>query len=335
MAQLNSPLITTEPAMTRAFAAEIREHPGQFTEFVNNLLNTKLGKITDIICEGPARLDIFVKYANGDTVGIEAKFDHHASTKQLKKERKEVTYLILMVLNKEDGADFKNEVNAVITWEQAIQNLPDSRIRVCDLKVPTPKHDLENIFKSIKQDMRQYLPEEAWELRVTSQGGSGMTRIEFWSKQQYRVGEDCPRQLRGNIQVPGRGNKNAEFQSFLGIEIHVGDSKDFPAPEQGVEPGWMQRLEELDTMLDCMPESGRIEDLGFRDSVGRRRKDVPNMRELVDSYIFEKRYLIKGYRDWAFGIRSTTYSLDDLHENAVLTAKIMRRWEQEIVAQAA
>ncbi|OZG61771.1 hypothetical protein BLEM_1308 [Bifidobacterium lemurum] len=324
-------LFTTEPELIRALAAEIRHQPDRIVALLKERLpSLELGDITSVSCE-EKRIDMVLTFRKQEEVlkvGIEAKCDHSIDSNQLEREREHVDALILLVLEKRDAEDYLKQVDGVVTWCEAISCFDNSRVTQWDIeKIPATKRSIERVFSDEIVRLQDKMDSVVWKVSH-SRYGSGMPHIDFETNERITFENGLERHLRGNIQVRGRGYLGAledvRLQTFIGIEI-VGE-EDFPAPSMGVEPLWIVKLKELDGKILRPGEKDVYPEFGFRNKVGTRRKSIPNMTELVNQYIFDKRYLIKGFQDWAFGVKSAPYSLSDLKDRASATADILTRW---------
>lgn len=330
-----SPVFTTEPELTRALAAEIRNEPRQFQQLLLDLLTQPVGDITQIACEEQERLDLVLTCGSGSEakrVGIEAKCDHVVTKGQLMREKKVVDYLLLLVLDKRDAKSYKEYVDGVMTWDEALGCFQQSRLTSWDIDhIPAQKRTVERLFEEVLPSMKSILPEVEWEIGI-NRHGSGMPHIDIASHESIKI-DGNGKQIRGNIQVAGRGKiqslEDVRLQCFIGIEIDENNPEDFPR-ELEPEPVWIIALKQLDTKVLLNNENERYPELAFRKTSGQRRKDIPYMGEIVDRYLSDQRYLIKGYADWAFGVRSQPFTIADLEDNAKKTATLFKIWKDSL-----
>lgn len=328
-------VFTTEPELTRALAAEIRNEPKQFQQLLAKLLSHPLGDITQVACEEKERLDLVLTCCSGNgtkRIGIEAKCDHVVTPKQLEREKKVVDYLLLLVLDERDAEPYKKEVDGVMTWEEALGCFQQSRLTSWDLNhIPAQKRTVERLFNEVLPSMRHILTESEWGIEI-NRNGSGMPHIDIVSHKFVKI-NDKEKQIRGNIQVAGRGKiqslENVRLQCFIGIEINEDDSEDFPSAITS-EPAWIIALKQLDAEVLQDVGEERYPEFAFRKTSGRRRKNIPHMGELVDCYLSKQRYLIKGYAGWAFGARSQPFAISGLEDNAKKAAALFKIWKDSL-----
>lgn len=331
-----SRIFTTEPELTRALAAEIRNDSTKFLQLIVKLLKQPLDNITRVACEEKERIDIVLTCSmGGETkrIGIEAKCDHIILKDQIDREKKVVDYLILLVLEEADADSFKEAVDGVLTWNQVLGCFNQSRLTQWDLdNMFDGKRVIERSFMKIRLDMQQILPETEWDINA-NRNGSGQPHIDICSREYIKVGNK-EKQIRGNIQVTGRGTmlsqEEVTLQGFLGIDVDVNDPEDFPSDVEAFEPAWIIAVKRLDSEVIADNGIERYPELAFRGRAGTRRRSVPHMAELVDRYLYSQRYLYKGFKDWAFGAKSKNFSLSDLEKNAVKIANLFNLWKHSL-----
>lgn len=329
-------VFTTEPELTRALAAEIRNEPSQFQQLLAELLAQPLDDITQIACEEKERLDLVLTCCSGNEtkrIGIEAKCDHVVTPKQLEREKEVVDYLLLLVLDKRDAEPYREKVDGVMTWEETLGCFHRSRLTSWDLDhIPAQKRTVERLFNEVLPSMRRILTESEWGIEI-NRNGSGMPHIDIVSHKFVKI-NGKEKQIRGNIQVAGRGKiqslENVRLQCFVGIAINEDDSEDFPRALTTSEPAWIIALKQLDAEVLQSDGEERYPELAFRKTPGRRRKNIPHMGELVDRYLSKQRYLIKGYAGWAFGARSQPFAISDLEDNAKKAANLFKIWKSSL-----
>lgn len=330
-------VFTTEPELTRALAAEIRNEPDRFLQLLEKLLKRPLGVMTKVACEEKEHLDLVLTCSNGGEpthIGIEAKCDHVVTQGQLYREKEVVDYLLLLVLDERDAESDKENVDGVMTWESVIECFDQSRLTSWDLEhIPVQKRTVERLFNEVLPSMRSILPESEWEI-VVNRNGAGMPHIDINSCKPVIIG-GREKQIRGNIQIFGRSRfqslEDVRLQCFIGIAVSGKSLEDFPADCSSVpEPAWIIALKQLDADVLFNDGKERYPEFAFRKTSGQRRKDVPHMRELVDCYLGRQRYLIKGYKEWAFGVKSQPFAISDLEDNVKKTAIIFKSWKDSI-----
>lgn len=330
-------VFTTEPELTRALAAEIRNDPDRFLQLLEKLLGRPLGGITKVACEEKERLDLVLTCFDGSEItriGIEAKCDHVVARGQLKREKEVVDYLLLLVLDERDAEPDKGSVDGVMTWEKAIECFDQPRLTSWDLEhLPAQKRAVERLFNEVLPSLRCILPESDWSM-VINRNGSGMPHIDIASREPVII-KGKGREIRGNIQVSGRDIRQSledvRFQCFIGIEIEQNSLEDFPNDcSSAPEPAWIIALKQLDADVLFKDGIERYPEFAFHKTSGQCRKAIPHMRELVDRYLGKQRYLIKGYKDWAFGAQSQPFPISNLKDNAKKTANIFKNWRNSI-----
>ena len=107
-----SALYTSEPQLTRALAAEFRHDPKVTERYFSSLLGVELGEFTDVGCEKD-HVDILLEFEH-KTIAIEAKIDHEISEDQLERESEVADYVMLLVLDVDDAADYQDMVARVL-----------------------------------------------------------------------------------------------------------------------------------------------------------------------------------------------------------------------------
>ena len=135
-----SPIYTTEPMATRALAAEIRhDHVGFMQLLASHADGASFGTLTDVRCETDKRLDVVLEFTDDDKVrrvGIEAKFDHELTRKQIEKELSNVDTLFVLVSSREAvpswlATDYPGV--SVVTWGETLATFHESRLTMQDV----------------------------------------------------------------------------------------------------------------------------------------------------------------------------------------------------------
>ncbi|ALG87074.1 hypothetical protein [Gordonia phthalatica] len=321
-------LFTTEPMLTRALAAEIRHAPFQFLREV--LLEVGTDVVDRVECEGVANLDIVVHLASGRTIGIEAKVNHQLTEEQFEKELEAVDELVLLVLHESDAERFASRAS-VVTWEWLLYCFPDSRLRLEDvLALPAQKVAVERALRPIAASLAERLG-TGWTCEV-NRGGSGMSAITIGSP-EFADG----RQLRGQIQVVGRGMPvNVEDIRY---EFHIGigtdpTRTDFPSAERAeVAPGWVRYLEVLRDDVVAV-DRGRYRLRAGRASNGRSGVGK-NKSGLVKKFLPGDGWLAQGYYDWALGPKSEPVEVGELDALADTAQELFAAWYDAARARTA
>lgn len=331
---LTTPAIyTTEPMITRALGAEIRNNPVTFTKLLESRAGIEEGTLKNlksITCEGPSRLDLYLQYEDAHTqelfrVGIEAKFQHEITDDQLMRQRPKVDVLFLLVLDPINATGHQHLVDGVLTWNEVLATFTHSRITQADItSIPTTKLQIEGLLHQLALEDRFPTTWTVW----YSRGGSGMSSVEF-SSPTIPDG----RQLRGQIQVKHRGSLPSDSQ-LVRMEYHLGVSvedteADFPDPSSAKNaPSW---VEDLKILYDVVLH-GRLDELMVSThKPGRDNGEFGvNRKPLLAKFLTERTWLGQGYRTWALGPRSTGQPLSELPRLADVAVEVMTEWHEAL-----
>lgn len=321
-----SPIFTTEPMLTRALAAEIRQAPGAFTRLLQDRLGIDhLGHLEAVRCEASERLDLELTFTGSKikTVGIEAKVDHELTRNQVDRQIAVVDRLIVLLAEPDSAPGWLKEYEhvSVVTWPDALTPFQDSRLTSADIEgMPLVKSTIERRFRAARVEER--LP-QGWRVEI-ARGGSGMPAIEIESPELPNG-----RTLRGQVQVSGRGMPTAGATVFLEYSIGVAvyaTSEDYPDPDLPHEvPGWIESLTSLKSgvlegNLDRLLVSTHRPGNG-RSLLGKRKLPLA-VRHLGDAT-----WLVKGYTDgWALGVKSIKQPIEDLDAVISATSEIFTKW---------
>ncbi|GAC86310.1 hypothetical protein GP2_078_00020 [Gordonia paraffinivorans NBRC 108238] len=91
-----------------------------------------------------------MELVGGRTVGVEAKLDHRVTDDQIEAEKRAVDDLFLLVLDRVDAVDHADQVRGVITWKEAIDCFPGSRVTMADIDaLPPQKVAVERVLRSL------------------------------------------------------------------------------------------------------------------------------------------------------------------------------------------
>lgn len=329
---MTSQIYTTEPMITRALGAEIRNEAGRFKRLLQSHLKgdpRDHGEVSLLTCEGPERLDLYIEFSQGSIVtrvGIEAKLDHAISPDQLDRQRRQVDYLFLLVLEDVDADDHRAAVDGVLTWADSLACFERSRITLEDVKsLPASKVQIERMLRST--DPVSKFPSD-WYVAI-ARGGSGMPSIVIESP-STREG----RGLRGQVQVCGRGMPRTLDDAR--VEFHIGTAVDdtiryYPAPDpHAAAPSWIHDLD----LLERAVLRDRVDEYRISRRAGGRANGPlgPNRKAIVQKHLSGRTWLAKGYRDWALGPKSEPQTLDQLPWLVATAAEIFTRWFDAISA---
>ena len=321
-----SPIYTTEPMATRALAAEIRhDHVGFMQLLASHADGASFGTLTDVRCETDKRLDVVLEFTDDDKVrrvGIEAKFDHELTRKQIEKELSNVDTLFVLVSSREAvpswlATDYPGV--SVVTWGETLATFHESRLTMQDvLSIKLSKSRVEEILRRL--DLGKSLP-GGW-VNV-ERNGNGNPAILIYSPKL-----PDGRTLRGQLQVTGRGTpdrlEDVRFESFFGIEVALTDEHYFDPERSDTVPAWVQSLQRLQSSV----LAGNEDRLGIsRSAAGTSRKHVgAHKLALARKHLTGSTYLAQGYVDWALGPRTKSVNVDQLPELAAITAEVFTGW---------
>ena len=324
-----SPIYTTEPMATRALAAEIRHADDKITALLEQRFNLEQGALSVLIdaqCEAIENVDVLLTYEGKGgrrRVGLEAKFDHEITVEQLDREAGEVDFLALLVIEPGVAVGHAHLVDGIVTWNEVIGCFADSRLTIADIEsMPLTKVRVESLLRQHSRPYERF--SEDWDVSI-QRGGSGIPSIVVESR-------PLPdgRQIRGQIQVTGRGMPSTldetYFEYHIGIQVNDDDA-DLPATaEVDDEPGWVPHLRTLERVLvDMGGESLRLSKHAASSGTSERGK---NKLPLVEKFLEGKSWLAKGYVGWALGIRSAKTPAGELSELCEVAANIFLAWHR-------
>lgn len=317
------PIYTTEPQLTRALAAEFRQHPRVTTHYVSRCTGKQLSRLETVSCEKDARLDIILTFTDNDglrqQVGIEAKVNHSLTRSQLEKENAAVDALIVLVLDADDAVSFQDMVDAVVTWSDLLGQFDRPRITLSDLEsLPAQKVHVERMLRKLCNDLR--LP-EGWTAWV-ERGGSAMPGITFVSPATTNGSNLC-----GQIQVTGRCMPaqltDVKLEFYVGTQV-VDNDECYPALDSSEPPTWVRNARILYCdVLHGDPRSYALKTRApgtSKRSRGQRRKDLTNL------YLRDAPWLAQGYIDWCAGVRCHPRPIDQAAELATDAVKLATEW---------
>lgn len=321
-ARIVSRIYTSEPQLTRAMAAEVRHCPEPVTQLLEDRIGARLGRLVAVECEKDARVDIMCRFACDGTevaVAIEAKLDHFMSREQIDKEQEASDYLVALVLDVVDASVFDAMLDAVITWQDLLAVIPESRVRLEDIDIlPAQKVHVERFLKS-KLEHMDFGP--GWKL-YTDRGGSAMPGITIESP--ISPSGD---QLVGQIQVCGRGMPenfdDVHFEYYVGTRVYETDDY-YPDPASGIVPAWVTNACILYTDV-LAGDPSRFEIKTNRPGTskrpyGKRRKELTNL------YLTDQPWLAQGYVDWALGVRVTHKPVTEFDTLAANAMELFTTW---------
>ncbi|WP_052129272.1 hypothetical protein [Clavibacter michiganensis] len=315
------PIYTTETMATRALAAEIRQAPHAFTNWIADRIGISteaLGVVTNVRCEAEENLDVVVSYGAEKSIGIEAKFDHVVTSAQLSRESTAVDKLVLLVLDESDAAGHESEVAAVATWHELLAIFDTPRLSAEDIdRIPGTKKKVERLMRAL--DLDAVLP-EGWSTWI-GRGDGGMSSIVVEGP-RTRGG----RRLCGQIQVMGRDSKlpldEITLEYHVGVSVELGD-EDFPE-DPTTRPTWVDELFILDAVLQ---ENGTR--FQVRTNMPRNGTSPTGKRKMpiVREHLSGREWLAQGYCDWSLGTKSSIHRLDELKALADEAVALFIAWE--------
>jgi hypothetical protein len=323
------PIYTTETMATRALAAEIRQDPKAFTAWAARRLGLspeELGEVSNVRCEAEANIDVVVSYASGKPIGIEAKFDHAITGRQLAKESVAVDKLLLLVLDAADAAGHESEVAAVATWHELLGQFETPRLTSEDIdRIPGTKKKVERLMRAL--NVKASLP-EGWSTRI-GPGDGGMSSIVIEGPIP-----DGGRRLCGQIQVTGRDSKRPIED--ITLEYHVGVSVDLVDPDFPEDPArrptWVDELFVLDEVIR---QNGTLFQVrtnkphNGNSPMGKRKMPI------VRQHLKGREWLAHGYCDWSLGTKSSVRPLAELDDLAAEAVQLFISWESARHARGA
>ena len=320
-------IFTSEPMLTRALAAEIRHAPGEFLALLaerGEVPALSGAPVDRVRCEGTANIDIVMELVGGRTVGVEAKLDHQVTDEQIEAEKRAVDDLFLLVLDRVDAGDHADQVRGVITWKEAIDCFPGSRVTMADIDaLPPQKVAVERVLRSLTPSIQELLG-DGWFVGV-GRGGSGMPAITIVSPYL-----SDGRELRGQVQVVGRSMPETaddlKFEYQVGIQTKPTIEDFAPADESLGPPAWVIHLERLrdDVLAD------NVERFGIRRGrSGNGRSGLgKNKSALVSKFLPGTSWIASGYWDWSIGPKSEPVDQDGLPDLARRAAILMQQWHK-------
>lgn len=321
-----STLYTSEPQLTRALAAEFRHDPKVTERYFSSLLGVKLGELTDVRCEKDKRVDILLEFEH-KTIAIEAKIDHEISEDQLERESEVADYLMLLVLDVDDAADYQHMVARVLTWDKTLSEFPEPRILLSDIEsLHTIKVQVERVLR--KTVKRMTIP-GGWDLRI-ERGARGMPSITVESPELPNGDQLC-----GQIQVIGQ-KMPSSFDDVC-LEYHAGTyvketDECYPSLDSNVRPSWVTNAQVLyKTVLEGDP---RTFDLKTSKPGTSRRPLGPLRKDLTMKYLTDAPWLAQGYINWALGVRAYPKPISEIDDLADAAMRLFTAWFDALEKQS-
>ncbi|MBS5748340.1 MULTISPECIES: hypothetical protein [Actinotignum] len=317
-----SAIYTSEPQLTRALAAEIRNAPRVVEQYFSKLLNCNLGELVDVGCEKEQRVDVKLTFKSSTeeiSLAIEAKIDHFLSEDQISREREVCNYLILLVLEENDAVDYRDKVDGVITWSDILGRFTEPRLLISDVyAIPAQKVQVERKLHDALEGRR--IP--GWEFKV-ERGNAGMPAITIYSPFHSNGSQLC-----GQIQVIGRSMPkdldDVKLEFYVGTKVSETEEC-YPDPELGIEPQWVTNARVLyDRVLEGDP--GKF-DLKATNHHSSSKKGLgPRRQQITKKYFPNHPWLARGYITDSLGVRSYPRPIDEVRELADDAIRLFTSW---------
>ena len=321
-----STLYTSEPQLTRALAAEFRHDPKVTERYFSSLLGVKLGELTDVRCEKDKRVDILLKFEH-KIIAIEAKIDHAISDDQIERESKVADYLMLLLLDADDAAEYRDQVAHVLTWKEVLSEFPDARVLLSDVEsLPTLKVQVERVLRKTLRNMT--IP-DGWYLEV-NRGDSGMPGITVKSPELPNGDWLC-----GQIQVIGwempLSFNDIHLEYYAGTHVEETDEC-YPPLDSNDLPSWVTNARVLyETVLDGNPSTF---DLKTNKPGTSRLPFGPLRKDLTTKYLADAPWLAQGYIDTAIGVRAHPKPISEIDDLADAAMRLFTAWFDALEKQS-
>ena len=320
-----SALYTSEPQLTRALAAEFRHDPKVTERYFSSLLGVELGELTDVGCEKD-HVDILLEFEH-KTIAIEAKIDHEISKDQLERESEVADYVMLLVLDVDDAADYQDMVARVLTWDKTLSEFPEPRILLSDIEsLRTLKVQVERVLRKTLRNMT--IP-DGWYLKV-NRGDSGMPGITVKSPELPNGDWLC-----GQIQVIGRemplSFNDIHLEYYAGTHVEETD-KCYPPLDSNDVPSWVTNALVLyETVLEGDPSTF---DLKTNKPGTSPRPLGPLRKDLTMKYLADAPWLAQGYINWSLGVRAHSKPISEIDDLADAAMRLFTTWFHALEKQS-
>ncbi|UKF26712.1 MULTISPECIES: hypothetical protein [Clavibacter] len=278
-------------------------------------------------CEADANVDVLIELVDAHGVayriGIEAKFNHELSRKQIASEASKLKPLVVLVSQSESVPRWLHEDHPevpVITWTEALECFRNPRITAEDIaSIKIPKATIEARLNALSFDGHL----EGWTIEHRRNGNGNpsvvITSPEFAPK----------RVLCGQIQVVGRGVPasidDVYFESHVGVEVPEKRHNYFNPKKSDSVPEWVENLRTLQREVLAGAEDRFMIS---RHAPGTSSRPLGKWKTpLALKHLGEHAYLAKGYTNgWAIGPKTRKVRLAGLDELAIITADLFERW---------
>ena len=321
-----SALYTSEPQLTRALAAEFRHDPQAAERYFSSLLGVELGELTDVGCEKDQRVDILLEFEH-KTIAIEAKIDHEISEDQLERESEVADYLMLLVLDIDDAADYQDMVARVLTWDKTLSEFPEPRILLSDIEsLHTVKVQVERVLRKTLKSMT--IP-GGWDLDVR-RGARGMPSITIMSPELPNGDWLC-----GQIQVIGQ--KMPSSFNDVCLEYHAGTYVEetdeyYPPLDSNDVPSWVTNARLLyESVLEGDPSTFDLK----TNKPGTSQRPLGQLRkDLTMKYLADAPGLAQGYINWSLGVRANPKPISEIADLADAAMRLFTTWFDALEKQS-
>jgi hypothetical protein len=321
-----SALYTSEPQLTRALAAEFRHDPQATERYFSSLLGVELGELTDVGCEKDQRVDILLEFEH-KTIAIEAKIDHEISEDQLERESEVADYLMLLVLDVDDAADYQDMVDRVLTWDKTLSEFPEPRILLSDIEsLRTVKVQVERVLRKTLKSMT--IP-GGWDLDVR-RGARGMPSITIMSPELPNGDWLC-----GQIQVIGQ--KMPSSFNDVCLEYHAGTYVEetdeyYPPLDSNDVPSWVTNARLLyESVLEGDPSTFDLK----TNKPGTSQRPLGQLRkDLTMKYLADAPWLAQGYINWSLGVRANPKPISEIADLADAAMRLFTTWFDALEKQS-
>lgn len=321
-----SALYTSEPQLTRALAAEFRHDPQAAERYFSSLLGVELGELTDVGCEKDQRVDILLEFEH-KTIAIEAKIDHEISEDQLERESEVADYLMLLVLDIDDAADYQDMVARVLTWDKTLSEFPEPRILLSDIEsLHTVKVQVERVLRKTLKSMT--IP-GGWDLDVR-RGARGMPSITIMSPELPNGDWLC-----GQIQVIGQ--KMPSSFNDVCLEYHAGTYVEetdeyYPPLDSNDVPSWVTNARLLyESVLEGDPSTFDLK----TNKPGTSQRPLGQLRkDLTMKYLADAPWLAQGYINWSLGVRANPKPISEIADLADAAMRLFTTWFDALEKQS-
>lgn len=315
-------IFTSEPQAMRAVAAEFRANPKITEKMLSQVTGRTLGSLQSVRCEASdhENLDVLLVFDNG-VVGIEGKIGHLVTEEQLVRERATVDALLLLCKERIDvERELLQHVTAVVTWEDILNEFPNSRITVKDIDmVEDANRRTRNLFRGL--DLELIFSEfEGWEYRLT-QGNTGFPSIDIYGP-DFIGSDGTTRYFVAQIE-PERSGSERKFASTIGVRVY---SDEFDINVE-TEPEWVGILKKLgpvweDALVATLAPISQHRSGGSSQTAVRKK-------ELAEKFGLPSKYA-KGYTDSYLGVKTSKVNKENLSELVKVTIAALKKGSEVI-----